>query len=114
MLPHVPREKVMLAMEAVRSAEPDLFITIGGGSPIDLAKMLQICMAEDITEPSQLDPFRMGAQKALDRHSPARQIVVPTTLSGGEFSRSEEHTSTPVPNAPLVCRLLLEKTKNTY
>jgi alcohol dehydrogenase class IV len=94
MLPHVPREKVMLAMEAVRSAEPDLFITIGGGSPIDLAKMLQICMAEDITEPSQLDPFRMGAQKALDKHSPARQIVVPTTLSGGEFSNIAGCTDT--------------------
>src|SRR3546814_7657350 len=51
-----------------------------------------------------------------------KQVVISDLIKGGEFDpvveggdtlRSEEHTSAPVTNAHLVCRLLLEKKKNT-
>src|SRR3546814_4280881 len=41
------------------------------------------------------------------RFLPAESLMQPS----GSRSRSEEHTSTPVTNAHLVCRLLLEKKK---
>lgn len=94
MLPHVPREKVMLALNMAREANPDLIVTVGGGSPIDLAKMVQICLSEGITEASQLDPIRMGMKDQPSHLSPARQITIPTTLSGGEFSNIAGSTDT--------------------
>src|SRR3546814_3472469 len=43
-------------------------------------------------------------------HEPARYMKIPVEIL---VLRSEEHTSTPVTNAHLVCRLLLEKKKNS-
>ena len=83
MPPHTPRPAVVQAAEQAREAGTDLIVTIGGGSITDGAKAVQLCLANDIRAPDAIDAFRAPA----DLNAPTvRQITVPTTLSGGEFS----------------------------
>ena len=89
---HVPRDSVIRALAAVRTAQPDLIVTIGGGTPIDTVKMLLICLAEGLDSAEQLDGFAIrvladGSKKVpAIKNPPVRQVVIPTTLSGAEFS----------------------------
>jgi len=89
---HTPRSAVIEAAEAARAAGADLLVTIGGGSVTDGAKAVQMCLANDIRSPAAIDGLRpvKGADGALAPppiQTPAlRQISVPTTLSGGDFS----------------------------
>lgn len=92
MPPHTPRRAVITAAEQARDANADLIVTFGGGSITDGAKAVQLCLANDIRTASALDNFRpvkgpdgvMGPPSS--RPVTVRQISVPTTLSGGEFS----------------------------
>ena len=68
MPPHTPRSAVILASEAARSVQADLIVTIGGGSVTDAAKMVGLCLGNDVTKPEQLDNFR--ARIAADALSP--------------------------------------------
>ena len=92
MPPHTPRGAVIAAAEQAREAGTDLIGTIGGGSVTDGAKAVQLCLANDIRTPEALDDYRSvkGADGTLGpppcRAPVIRQIAVPTTLSGGEFS----------------------------
>ena len=89
---HVPRDSVFRALGAIRSAQPDLIVTIGGGTPIDTVKMVLICLAEELQFTEQLDEYAIRMRADGSKHLPAiksppmRQIVIPTTLSGAEFS----------------------------
>lgn len=89
---HSPRQSVIDAARAVRAAEPDLILTVGGGTPIDTVKILQICLAHGVVDVDGLDGLHIsigtdGARRVPEiKPSPVRQIVVPTTLSGAEFS----------------------------
>lgn len=89
---HTPWPSVVEAANAVRAANPDLILTIGGGTPIDTVKILQICLAHGVTRPEELDALHAsigpdGKRINPDiKPSPVRQVVVPTTLSGAEFS----------------------------
>lgn len=89
---HTPWPSVIAAADAVRAADPDLILTVGGGTPIDTVKILQICLAHGVTKSEDLDALHasIGADgKRIDpviKPSPVRQVVVPTTLSGAEFS----------------------------
>jgi maleylacetate reductase len=92
MPPHTPRRAVIAAAEQAREARADLIATIGGGSITDAAKAVQLCLANEVRTPEQLDDYRpvkgpdglMGPPPC--RPPAVRQISVPTTLSGGEFS----------------------------
>jgi len=92
MPPHTPRRAVIAAAEQARDASADLIVTLGGGSITDGAKAVQLCLANDIRTAEALDNFRpvKGPDGALgpplSRPITVRQISVPTTLSGGEFS----------------------------
>jgi maleylacetate reductase len=92
MPPHTPRRAVIAAAEQARKADADLIATIGGGSITDGAKAVQLCLANNIRSPEALDDYRpvKGPDGALVPPSckplSVRQITVPTTLSGGEFS----------------------------
>ena len=92
MPPHTPRRAVIAAAGQAREAGADLIATIGGGSITDGAKVVQLCLANDIRTPEALDAYRPvkgadGTPGPPPCHAPAvRQITVPTTLSGGEFS----------------------------
>jgi maleylacetate reductase len=87
MPPHTPREAVIAATEQARSAGADLIVTIGGGSITDGAKAVQLCLANDVRTVDGIDTIRAikGVVPPLNPPS-VRQISVPTTIAGGEFS----------------------------
>jgi len=87
MPPHTPREAVIAATEAARTANADLIVTVGGGSITDGAKAVQICLANHINSVDGIETVRARKGKAPAMTAPTvRQISVPTTIAGGEFS----------------------------
>ena len=89
---HTPRIDVVAAANAAREAHADALLTVGGGSVTDAAKMVGLCLGNDVTDPAQLDRFRAtihidGRTERPAVNPPAvRSIAVPTTLSAGEFT----------------------------
>ncbi|HEX5093254.1 MAG TPA: iron-containing alcohol dehydrogenase [Burkholderiales bacterium] len=82
---HTPWPSVLAAAEAVRAAGPDLILTVGGGTPIDTVKILQLVLAHGARSLEALERLRVPLLKDA-KPSPVRQVAVPTTLSGAEFS----------------------------
>ena len=80
---HTPLPSVIACAEAVRAANPDLIVTIGGGTPIDTVKIVQLCLSQGIRDVPGLLAL---ANKPTSKASLVRQIIVPTTLSGGEYT----------------------------
>jgi len=93
MPPHTPRSAVIAATEQARSSGVDLIVTLGGGSITDAAKSVQLCLANDIATNDAMDALLpiagpdgvVGPPSGL-KPPTIRQISIPTTLSGGEFS----------------------------
>jgi alcohol dehydrogenase class IV len=89
---HVPRSSVLLLSAAVRKLKPDLIVTVGGGTPIDTVKVMLLTSAAGVTKEKAFDAVRIRVQADGARVVPAvkdprlHQIIVPTTLSGAEFS----------------------------
>jgi maleylacetate reductase len=89
---HTPRIDVVAAANAAREAGADALLTVGGGSVTDAAKMVGLCLGNDVTEPADLDRFRATIHPDGRTERPAlnppgvRSIAVPTTLSAGEFT----------------------------
>lgn len=84
---HTPREAVIAAARAAREADADLIVTVGGGSITDGAKAVQLCLANGITDIAEIDRIRVHKGVAPEMQPPTvRQISVPTTIAGGEFS----------------------------
>jgi maleylacetate reductase len=89
MPPHTPRAAVIAAAEQARAAETDLIVTIGGGSITDGAKAVQLCLANDVRAPDDIDRIRAVRGTPPQLKAPTvRQISVPTTIAGGDFSAS--------------------------
>jgi maleylacetate reductase len=87
MPPHTPREAVIAAAEQARAANADLIVTVGGGSITDGAKAVQLCLANDIRTVDDIDRVRANKGVLPPMAAPSvRQISVPTTIAGGEFS----------------------------
>jgi alcohol dehydrogenase class IV len=76
---------VIACIGAAWSASPDLIVTIGGGSVIDTAKIVQLGLTHGV---HTLDDLLAFANKPTAGPSKIRQLVVPTTLSGSEFTQS--------------------------
>jgi maleylacetate reductase len=84
---HTPREAVIAATHAARDAGADLIVTVGGGSITDGAKAVQLCLANGITDIDGIERIRVRKGVAPEMIAPhVRQISVPTTIAGGEFS----------------------------
>ncbi|WP_416899711.1 MAG: iron-containing alcohol dehydrogenase [Minwuia sp.] len=89
---HTPRTSVMAALAAVRAAEPDLIVSVGGGTPIDAVKVLLVCLAMNVREIGDMDACHMRVLEDGSRFvpdvppPPIPHIAVPTTLSAAEFS----------------------------
>jgi len=89
---HVPRESVIEATGAAREAGADALLSVGGGTPIDCAKAVDLCLAAGIEDAAQLDehrirftyPDQLVAPVLPDAAPP--HIAVPTTLSGSEHT----------------------------
>jgi len=87
MPPHTPSEAVVAAAEQAREAGADLIVTVGGGSITDGAKAVQLCLANDVRTADDMDRIRAHKGVAPPMKPPlVRQISVPTTIAGGEFS----------------------------
>jgi maleylacetate reductase len=87
MPPHTPRSAVIAATAQARAADADLIVTIGGGSITDGAKAVQLCLANDVVTEQGIDKIRAHHGVAPPMTAPVvRQISVPTTIAGGEFS----------------------------
>jgi maleylacetate reductase len=84
---HTPREAVITAAEQARAAGADLIVTVGGGSITDGAKAVQLCLANDVRAVEAIDRIRAVKGVAPPMNPPTvRQVSVPTTIAGGEFS----------------------------
>jgi alcohol dehydrogenase class IV len=89
---HVPRASVLSLASAVRNSEPDLIVTVGGGTPIDTVKVMLLTLAAGVSDGPGFDSLRIRVEADGSRvvptvkDPPLRQIIVPTTLSGAEFS----------------------------
>jgi len=99
MAAHTPRTDVIAATAAARAAQPDLLVTLGGGSVTDAGKMVRLCLANDVTAPEQLDRF-VTVIDGRRRHVPEKRapapaaLCVPTTLSAGEYTAAAGCTDT--------------------
>jgi maleylacetate reductase len=97
---HTPRIDVVAAANEARATGADALLTVGGGSVTDAAKMVGLCLGNEVNDPTQLDDFRahVAADGSIVRPPtkppPLRSIAVPTTLSAGEFTSSAGCTDT--------------------
>jgi alcohol dehydrogenase class IV len=89
---HVPRSAALIAAQRARDVHADMLISVGGGTSIDCAKAVGMCLAEKISEPDDFDAYRgeftiAGTRTAslLEDHT-LPHIAVPTTLSGAEHT----------------------------
>lgn len=64
---HVPESTVTASVAQAKECRTDCIVVFGGGSPIDTAKMVVLKLKEA-------------------GQAPVRQVVIPTTLSAGEFT----------------------------
>ena len=95
---HTPRKDVWAALVAVRGANADLLVALGGGSIIDACKVVQLAIDQNIESEKDLMQYaqfgdgtrgsRYGDLSLFTGASKIRQIAVPTTLSGAEYSNN--------------------------
>jgi alcohol dehydrogenase class IV len=89
---HTSRQGAVEAARAALDVRADLIVAIGGGSVVDAAKIMLICMEHRILESDGLDGFEVkpGPDRLPVRtefRSPTiRMIAIPSTLSGGEYN----------------------------
>lgn len=95
---HTPRSDVMRTLEIAREADADLLVSLGGGSIIDACKVVQLAIDQGVESEAQLIEYAQygdgtrGSKYAdfsLFKGEPKiRQVAIPTTLSGAEFSNN--------------------------
>lgn len=89
---HTPRDTVIALTRRLRDSRADLIVSIGGGTVIDTVKVALVCLAEGVDDIDAMSGWhlRVNADGSRvtpqPRQPPCRQIAVPTTLSGAEFS----------------------------
>jgi maleylacetate reductase len=89
---HTTRKDAADVARAAVDARADLVVAVGGGSVIDLAKIVIMAMEHGIKDEAGFDPYVIGAEKNVRSaetpfHAPTtRQIAIPSTLNGGEYN----------------------------
>jgi maleylacetate reductase len=95
---HTPRPAVMQAIQRAAAAQADLLVSVGGGSVIDAAKVVQLALVQNVHAEAELLAYARFADGSagplagdfsrFKGPSALRQIAIPTTLSGAEFSNN--------------------------
>jgi alcohol dehydrogenase class IV len=80
---HSPRSDVMRIATALRDTAAHAVVGFGGGSVTDAVKVATQCLTNDIAGAADLDRLRAPAQGAAPK---LPFIMIPTTLSAGEFT----------------------------
>lgn len=85
---HTTRKQAAEVALHAKEARADLVVAVGGGSAVDLAKIVIMAMEHDIRDEAGFDPFPMGpgVSQSPFRAPTVRQIAVPSTLNGGEYN----------------------------
>ena len=86
---HVPRDCVIAGARAARAARADLLVAFGGGSVIDAAKVMLLCLWRGVDDESGLTALHptLLVDPSDWRDLPAlRMIALPTTFSAAEAS----------------------------
>ncbi|MEZ7830806.1 MAG: iron-containing alcohol dehydrogenase [Gammaproteobacteria bacterium] len=104
--PHTPRPDVMRILAAARDADADLLVSLGGGSIIDACKVVQLAIDQGVESQAQLIEYAQygdgtrGSKYAdfslFKGDSKIRQVAIPTTLSGAEFSNNASVLNTEI------------------
>jgi maleylacetate reductase len=90
--PHVPREDVSAGVAAAERVSPDMLVSIGGGSVTDATKIINLCLKHGLRTPESMEPYHLvvNADRTVTVPSFAGPdlpvVIIPTTLSGGEFN----------------------------
>jgi maleylacetate reductase len=90
---HAPVGNVLRGADALRAAEADVMVSVGGGSVLDFCKFVQLAISENVRSREALLGFQWrvsddGAELLPAATSPPaiRQIAVPTTLATAEWT----------------------------
>ena len=90
--PHVPREDVSAGVIAAERAAPDMLVSIGGGSVTDATKIINLCLKHGLRTPESMEPYHLVVNPDRSVTVPVFAgpdlpvVLIPTTLSGGEFN----------------------------
>ncbi len=93
---HTTRDVVVQTAKHAKEAGADLVVAIGGGSVVDAAKIVLMCMEHEIFDPSGLDGYETTPERRFGpfRTPKVRMIAIPSTLSGGEYNSGTLVTDT--------------------
>jgi len=93
---HTTREAVVKVARHAKDVKADLVVAIGGGSVVDAAKIVLMCMEHEIFEQDGLDGFETTPDRRFGqfRTPKVRMIAIPSTLSGGEYNSGALVTDT--------------------
>jgi len=81
---HSLRSDVIRVAGSLHDIGADAVVGLGGGSVCDLVKIARLCLANDIDSVDAIDTLRNTA--AILRPAMLRFVMLPTTLSAGEFT----------------------------
>ncbi len=96
---HVPYPMVIEAVDAVRAADADLLVSLGGGSAIDTSRAVALAIGEGANTIEALEAFRARYDPGAGTMLPATRgrslphVAIPTTLAAAEFANAGAVTS---------------------
>jgi alcohol dehydrogenase class IV len=79
-------------MAAAEPLQPDLLASFGGGSVTDATKILGLCLKHGLRTPESMEPYHIVVHPDRSVTVPSFEgpdipvVLIPTTLSGGEFN----------------------------
>ena len=80
---HSPRQDVIRIARDLEAWGAQGVVAVGGGSVCDAVKAARLCLGNEVTQADDIDRLRLGN---VVRPPKLHSIMIPTTLSAGEFT----------------------------